>query len=965
MPTSAHQFLRWVLPEEGLKCAVVITDRRPIQKFFTSTDELAAYVLTQDGLGHTVYHACASFKTGENRKAINALGARALWLDVDAGEGKPYADASEAAEAVSAFCRATRLPPPVYVGSGVGVHCYWPLVEILDPVRWKAFAAGLKHLCLRHGLEAGPERTADLASILRTPGTHHRKDVPRVVRCGPLVGPYTLEELGGLNDADVQNLPVLRVANERKTPAKLPADSIGAVLLSTIFPDVPANPHAIADSCRQIGDMRGRAGNIPEPTWYAAIGVLGYAEGGERVVHEWSSGYPGYTHVETQARLERQKAFGPTTCAHFQSINPKGCEGCPHAGKITTPLQLGRGKDVRSEDAKRFVENVPSWIEQPKKDQRADGLPPLPKEFHWEGGGLVWKKENNEGADDYSTLSAVPLFVDSIQTGEITSDNFSICFKLRLPRSPERQITIPAKNFFSNTGLSELAGRGAVIHDQDMFRKYVREAIDMWHEANDLNTRYDQFGWKEDEQSFLFGRDLYTAGAVRQIIGSEEIKLRSQYLGPNKGGSLGRWSRAANTLFTKGCEPQSFALLASFAAPLMRFHTAGEGGAIVSLVSDQSGSGKTTALEAVASVWGRLKGIQLTDDDTKVSKGLTLGVLGNLPCTYDELYNRDPELIRQFVLMFTNGRDKMRGTVDGTLRHSKAEWQTILVLASNNSIVDVLSSMDGTDAPAFRLLEFVCEIPKTVEKKGDELKRELAANSGFAGDAFLRALIQPDILGFIKQSLPKWTDELWTRTKLKSEHRFWIRTLASVIAAGTVVRHAGIMDFSVQRLTDWCIEQFQARAPRATVTGTRNAQDTLAEFLAAHVSDMLVVPTEWKPKVTMHPLLAPRRTLVVRYELDSGSILILESELRKWLVKMGVNRQAFYDTLQMMGIGGTIRRATLGAGTDYASGQATVVAVNGQHPAMSGVAVNVEKLIPKGPINTRAERLRMWGNEGA
>ena len=90
----------------------------------------------------------------------------------------------------------------------------------------------------------------------------------------------------------------------------------------------------------------------------------------------------------------------------------------------------------------------------------------------------------------------------------------------------------------------------------------------------------------------------------------------------------------------------------------MRFHASGDGGAIVSLVSDKSGTGKTTALEAAASVWGRLKGTQIIDDDTTVAKGLKLAVFGNIACTYDELYNRDPEVIRRFVLMFTNGRDK-------------------------------------------------------------------------------------------------------------------------------------------------------------------------------------------------------------------------------------------------------------------------------------------------------------------
>jgi hypothetical protein len=42
-----------------------------------------------------------------------------------------------------------------------------------------------------------------------------------------------------------------------------------------------------------------------------------------------------------QAKLDRWTA-GPTTCAHFESINRRGCDSCLHKGKITSPIQLGR-----------------------------------------------------------------------------------------------------------------------------------------------------------------------------------------------------------------------------------------------------------------------------------------------------------------------------------------------------------------------------------------------------------------------------------------------------------------------------------------------------------------------------------------------------------------------------------------------------------------------------------------------
>ena len=511
---------------------------------------------------------------------------------------------------------------------------------------------------------------------------------------------------------------------------------------------------------------------------------------------------------------------------------------------------------------------------------------------------------------------------------------------------------MPLKTFFSSSGMSEIAGAGVMVHNTELFKAYIRDSVDMWNGAKKLERRYDQFGWKDDESAFLYGTQLYTATAVRTVIGSEEVQSRSQYLGPRRNGSIGAWSAAANQLFALGHEVQAFALLSSFAAPLMRFHSSGEGGAIVSLVSDKSGTGKTTALEAAASVWGRLKGTQIIDDDTSVAKGLKLAVFGNIACTYDELYNRDPEVIRRFVLMFTNGRDKDRGTSDGTLRHIRAEWQTILLLASNNSIVDILSSMDGTDAPAYRVLEFIMDTPASMDKRrGDALKQQLDANSGYAADLYLRTLLQPDVLKYIKTSLPKWTDEIWNKTGATKEMRFWIRTLASVMAAGVIVKHTGLLDFSVDRISGWAIEQIQEKInDRGGTGGHRTPISMLVSFLDQHLMDTLVVPKAFKPgpNQTTHVLLEPRRSLLIRHELLEHRIYVEEQTLKKWLVKTGINTEGFFKELKDRGILGQTRRITLGAGTPHSTGQTTALEFIANHPAMSGHVAAVETIVTPG-----------------
>lgn len=927
MNSKPLAFLEAILPDEGYKVAAVFEGKQVRHFFFTATSDLADFISREDALGKTTYHACASFSTKDNRKKPNACRVQALWADVDAGDGKPYVDAVAAAQAVSRFCRSAGFPPPIYVGSGYGVHVYWPLVEALEPDEWLGYATALRHLCHRHDLQIDGSRAADISSILRTPGTHNRKgDVERIVQCGPIVGPYAIEELGELSVAQTHVVRGLAAGSR----ASLVAAAV------RIYGATESSVEPIRNECHQVALLHDAAGTTPEPHWYAVLGVLAHCADGEEQAHDWSSGYDSYTFEETQSRLDRAKTFGPTTCAHFEKINPSGCEGCYFKNRITSPIQLGKN-----------TENTRPTSEKANGHHVEIEAPPevilLPEGYEWRGKRLVFTGENNEGKDNPLLLSEYPLYLHSVQTGEINNESFSLQFHLELPNEERRNIVLPAETFFGAQGLSKLAGRGAIIHEPEQFRHYTRHAVDAYNAKKRLEMQYAQFGWK-DETSFLYGANLYTPSSIAPAIGSDEVKHRSQYLGPTKGGSLERWSRAANSLFAKGCEPQSFALLASFAAPLMRFHSSGEGGAIISLVNDQSGSGKTTALEAVASVWGREEGVKLTDDDTKVAKSLSLGVLGNLPCVFDELYNRDPEVIRQFVLMFTNGRDKMRGTRDGEIRHSKASWQTLLVLASNLSIVDILSNVDGTDAPAFRLLEFSCSIPRSIASRGDALKRELKDNSGWAGDAYLRRLVQPETLAFIKQALPKWTEEVWKQTGLENEHRFWVRTIASTIAAGFIVQKMGILDFSPQRITHWVMDHVKERKNNGTITGHRDSVSMLSEYMHEHMNDVLVVAKEWKAKDrNVHPLIMPKRKLVMRYETENGRLYISESHMRKWLVEKGLNIREFFGSLTEKGIVTRLsRKMTLGAGTEYATGQVPCVEIYARHPTMSGVLQPVD-----------------------
>jgi len=172
---SLIHFLKAILPDNGVKIWTSIKDKKAVNHFCTSIEELAAQILANDALGIDTYHACGTFKTDQNRRAANAGWFQCFFADVDVGEGKPYATIEAAIQAVDDFCNRVSVLVPGIVRSGGGVHIYWPLDRTITREEWRPVAQRLKLLMPACGLHADLSRTADAASILRSPGTHNYK----------------------------------------------------------------------------------------------------------------------------------------------------------------------------------------------------------------------------------------------------------------------------------------------------------------------------------------------------------------------------------------------------------------------------------------------------------------------------------------------------------------------------------------------------------------------------------------------------------------------------------------------------------------------------------------------------------------------------------------------------------------------------------------------------------------------
>jgi AAA domain len=358
---TACAFLALILPEQGPYAAFIA--KRKYNRFASTIEELGEIIKVEDAAGHTVYHACAAYKEARHdpkgtpraqrrygRTQHNASCAKSFWLDVDAGPDKPYANWEAAAQAVATFCRATGLPTPLIVLSGLGIHVYWPLKEAVGPDTWERYARGLRSLCVEQGLHVDPTRTTDISSVLRTPGTHHRKEGVREVQCGPLVGPFELSTFDILLEYSEEhasrrsNKTIVELLGEPPEYLDLrPPRNVTKDALAGLKDFEPAYSELVAEHCEQVRELRDKQGNLQEPLWYAALGVLVFCKDGEKFAHEWSGGDERYTLEETGEKLDRARQLsGATTCRRFHELNHEPCERCPWWGKIKSPIVLGR-----------------------------------------------------------------------------------------------------------------------------------------------------------------------------------------------------------------------------------------------------------------------------------------------------------------------------------------------------------------------------------------------------------------------------------------------------------------------------------------------------------------------------------------------------------------------------------------------------------------------------------------------
>jgi hypothetical protein len=168
---ETKSFLKQVLAHGDSYCVFAAKpDGAKKQKFYTSIDAVMHASEQFDSNDYDVYFGLATFDGTGERKAKYAMHMRSLFVDLDCGPTKDYANQGEALADLQKFCKSVGMPKPLMVSSGYGIHAYWPLTDDVEIADWKPVAEALKRTSVARGLYIDTNVTADAARILRMPG---------------------------------------------------------------------------------------------------------------------------------------------------------------------------------------------------------------------------------------------------------------------------------------------------------------------------------------------------------------------------------------------------------------------------------------------------------------------------------------------------------------------------------------------------------------------------------------------------------------------------------------------------------------------------------------------------------------------------------------------------------------------------------------------------------------------------
>jgi hypothetical protein len=288
------------------------------------------------------------------------------------------------------------------------------------------------------------------------------------------------------------------------------------------------------------------------------------------------------------------------------------------------------------------------------------------------------------------------------------------------------------------TEKSVLASPNSIIHLADngvsVTSETAKALISYLQDVENLN--YDQIPEKRSVGRLGWIHDGEFSPFVPDIIFDGEANFRALFESVRSGGKFADWLAIASEV-RRGSQTARIVMAASFASALV-----GPCGCLpffVHLWGAESGTGKTVALMAAASVWAcPVVGQYIqTFNSTVVSRERMAAFFNSLPMMIDELQlSKDNRGKQQFdVYQLAEGVGKGRGTRHGGVERTST-WANCIITTGESPIVQT-----GAGAGAVnRVIDIECQEAEPVITDGHRVSSLVKQHYGHAGREFVSRL---------------------------------------------------------------------------------------------------------------------------------------------------------------------------------------------------------------------------------
>jgi uncharacterized protein (DUF927 family) len=892
-------FYEKILPSKGVYCVTAISGGAR-NHFCESLDQLLELIESLKSKSN-VFFAVSTFQS-YSRKADNAVYVRSFFVDLDTGEGKPYASKVEAASGLDKFLETTGLPPPVMVDSGNGIHAYWPLGEDIPVTDWQPYAEKFKAFCISQGLGIDPVVTADVSRVLRCPGTYNFKTdpPPEVLLLSDEIYEYSFEsfkEFLGELEPETQGLEVLPYADDVDDGSLSIAKHIDD--FEHVFSDIVVRSLE-GSGCNQIKKIIEEAKTLPEPLWYAGLSVAIRCVDGETAIHEMSSDYEGYSREETisKANQSLREAAWAHGCDAFARENPAGCEGCPWRGKISSPIRLGR----------KLKEAIPQAIspeDSTEEGQEApipQALPPELKPFILTKTGGLYYQPPPQKDKTGNTIPSDPVLVFEYSVLPVKRvingpDGDSLEVLRTTPMDGEKHFYVPIHSIYLTEVLKKLLPDNGVYPTPLALRQgYVSDYFHKWatylQRTKEAEIMRMQMGWTEDYKSFVVGRQEITADGYRNCAGGDSLSNVIKLSKPT--GSYEVWRKCAQEFNGEGWEQHAFGLMCGFGSPLMIFTQVS--GATVCYMSPDSGVGKTASMFAALSLFSHPKEIAVHEGQA-TANALTGRYLALKNMTYglDEISNIHPEALSKVIHNISQGKAKLRmQSSKNAERELEQSSALIAIFTSNTDIYDLLRTYKASpDGEMARIIQLLARKPPQWDQDptlGPRIVDPFRFNYGHAGPKYIEYIFKVGI-PYVRDKITKWQTRWQTDLSPKSEYRFYTSVLSATFAGGELANEAGIIDFDLERIYRvMLIDMIQLRDNTVKLNMV-DYKGLITDFFNKFHTGFLILNED---RVTSEP----RTEIVGRIEANNDMIYISKTAFKRFLAQLHISSGEFEKAVE-------------------------------------------------------------------